>query len=136
MPFVRVPVIGVLRTPHFTLEAIPRQAHLAPQAVGRAELYPEFAPGLKGIAPGDRVVLTFRFHKARRTELTTTTRSTGRVCGVFASRSPRRPSRLGESVVEVTAVEPSALVFRGVDMLDGTPLLDIKPWIGPDRDRG
>jgi len=135
MKSVRLPVIGVLRTPHAALDDIPRQACLAADIQGRAELLPEYAPGLQGIKPGDKVVLTFRFHKARRTQLVTRSRKTGRETGVFDCRSPLRPSRLGDSMVEVVAVEAAALVFKGVDMLDNTPLLDIKPWLDPAGDK-
>jgi len=133
MDSVTLPVIGVIRTPFATLADIPRQSRLALDVTGRAELKPQYAPGLRDVEMYGRVYLYFLFHGIEAVELITRSRFHGRDMGVFATRSPKRPSHMGVSLVNVAAVEGSALVFTGVDMLDGTPLLDIKPWI-PDGD--
>jgi tRNA-Thr(GGU) m(6)t(6)A37 methyltransferase TsaA len=122
-----LPVIGVLRTPYTRIEEIPRQSFLAKEVTGRAEVRPEYAPGLRDIAPGDRLELYFLFHGGEGWRPVVRTRRSGQEKGVFATRSPDRPSRLGVSQVEVVRVEEGAIVFAGVDMLDGSPLLDIKP---------
>lgn len=122
-----LPVIGVLRTPFASLADIPRQAFLARDLPGRAELRPEYAEGLRDLKAGDRIFLYFLFHESGQVEMVTRSRGSGRLLGVFATRSPRRPSRLGVSRVEVERVEGATVFFRGVDMLDGSPLLDIKP---------
>ncbi len=124
-----LPVIGVLRTPYTELGDMPRQSFLAREAVGRAEVRPEYAAGLRDIAPGDRLEFYFLFHAVEGWRPVVRTRRSGQEKGVFASRSPHRPSRLGVSLVEVVRVEEGAIVFTGVDMLDGSPLLDIKPCI-------
>jgi tRNA-Thr(GGU) m(6)t(6)A37 methyltransferase TsaA len=124
-----MPIIGVIRTPFATVEDIPRQAHLSRDVTGRAELYPEYAPGLRDLAEFPKAYLFFGFHTAGRTELVTRSRRQGREMGVFATRSPFRPSRMGMSLVEMVSVNGPVLTFKGVDMQDGTPLLDIKPWM-------
>lgn len=129
-----LPVIGVIRTPFTTISGIPRQASLARDVAGRAELLPEYAPGLRDLEQYAKIWLYYGFHGVDRVELVTRSRREGREMGVFATRSPLRPSRMGVSLVDVIAVEDAAVVFKGVDMLDGSPLLDIKPWM-EDGDR-
>ncbi len=112
---------------------------------GRLVIAPEYAPGLADIAPGERIVVLFCFHRSPPfspdlLRQTPPHRSGPR--GVFSICSPRRPNPIGLSVLEVLAVEDNTLRVRGLDMLDGTPILDIKPWVtGPDtcpsrEDRG
>ncbi|MFZ5426895.1 MAG: tRNA (N6-threonylcarbamoyladenosine(37)-N6)-methyltransferase TrmO [Thermodesulfobacteriota bacterium] len=129
MKTLTLPVIGVIRTPFTSVAGIPRQASLAPDVTGRAELFPEYEPGLRDVDQYGKVWLYYGFHGVDKVELVTRSRREGREMGVFATRSPRRPSRMGVSLVEVIAVEDAAVVFKGVDMLDGSPLLDIKPWM-------
>ncbi len=128
-PTVTLPIIGALRTPYATLADIPRQAALNPDAIGRAELYPEYAPGLANLEEFGRIWLYFLFDQATATDMIVRSRKEGRPMGVFATRSPARPARLGVSLVELVSVEGSTVTFKGVDMLDNTPLLDIKPYI-------
>lgn len=128
-----LPVIGTIRTPYGTLADIPRQAHLASDVTGRAEVFPEYSQGLRNLDESAKVYLFFAFHTVEGFELITRSRLRGRDMGVFATRSPKRPSRLGMSLVEVVSIENGVLVFKGVDMLDGSPLLDIKPWLDNER---
>lgn len=122
-----LPHIGTIVTPYDDLEDIPRQSSLAIDVLGRAEVFPEYAQGLLTLEECSRIWLIFLFDQAKPVELTTISREDGRTRGIFATRSPRRPSRLGMSAVEVVSVSQGVVVFQGVDMRNGSPLLDIKP---------
>ncbi|MHC4080497.1 MAG: tRNA (N6-threonylcarbamoyladenosine(37)-N6)-methyltransferase TrmO [Planctomycetota bacterium] len=123
--------IGVIRTPFTELDEAPRQGALAPDAKGTIELDPRLAEGLATLEECSHVVLLFAFHRSAGYELQVRTRRSGRVRGLFASRAPNRPNPIGLTVVKLDRVEGNCLHVAGVDMLDGTPLLDIKPY-APD----
>ncbi len=92
----------------------------------------EFKPGLCDIKAGDRIVVLFHFHKSppfRPEMLRQTPPHRNRKTGVFSICSPRRPNPLGLSVLRVMKVSGGTVVVRGIDMLDGTPILDIKPYV-------
>jgi tRNA-Thr(GGU) m(6)t(6)A37 methyltransferase TsaA len=98
---------------------------------GTLELHPRYREGLSDIRAGERIVVLFAFHRSprfsrRHLKQLPPTRSEAR--GVFSTCSPVRPNPLGLSVLEVLAVEGSRLRVRGLDMLDGTPILDLKPY--------
>ena len=125
-----LPVIGVLRTPYTRLEDMPRQSFLAKEATGRAEVRPEYAPGLRDIAPGDRLELYFLFHEAEGWRPVVRTRRSGQREGRV--RHPLPAPALapgGEPGGGGPGWRRGAIVFAGVDMLDGSPLLDIKPGL-------
>ncbi|MHC4218147.1 MAG: tRNA (N6-threonylcarbamoyladenosine(37)-N6)-methyltransferase TrmO [Planctomycetota bacterium] len=123
--------IGVIRTPFNAPDEAPRQGALAPEVKGTVELDPGFTEGLETLDECSHVVLVFAFDRARGYEMKVRTRRSGRVRGLFATRAPRRPNPIGITVVKLDRVEGTRLHVSGVDMLDGTPLLDIKPR-GPD----
>ena len=131
MENVSLPVIGVIRTPVTRREDLPRQASMRKDLTGRAELKPEYAAGLDGVAGCGKVWLFFAFHGIGEddVELVTRARHDGIVKGVFATRSPKRPSRMGATLVDVIRVDGPVIEFAGVDMLDGSPLLDVKPFL-------
>lgn len=122
-----LPRIGTIVTPYDRMEDIPRQSTMAADVLGRAEVFPEYAQGLLTLEECSKIWLVFLFDLAKPMELTTTSREDNRVRGIFATRSPRRPSRLGMSAVDVVSVSEGVVVFQGVDMRNGSPLLDIKP---------
>lgn len=118
--------IGRLRTPFLTRDDCPRRGDPENGPLCRAEIDAVFRPALVGLAPGDSIDLLYWMHEARRDLLTQTPRGqTPR--GTFALRSPVRPNPIAVSRVTLVAIEDGALVVRGLDCLDGTPLLDIKP---------
>jgi tRNA-Thr(GGU) m(6)t(6)A37 methyltransferase TsaA len=119
--------IGVIRTDFKEPGDAPRQGALAPEAKGIVELDPRLAEGLATLDEGSHVVLLFAFHRSAGYELQVKTRGSGKIRGLFATRAPSRPNPIGLSVVKLDRVEGSRLHVSGVDMLDGTPLLDIKP---------
>jgi len=120
--------IGVIHTPYQTDEDAPRQSANS-REIGEVELRPELAEGLKGIEKFQYLILIFAFHRAPALEeLKVKSWRDGVERGVFATRSPHRPNPLGLSIVKLLRREGNRLFVEGVDMLDGTPLLDIKPY--------
>ena len=120
--------IGIIRTPFATLEGMPIQPAGARDAVGRLELDPELAPALADLDGFSHIYLLYRFHAATGFSPTVTPYLDTMPHGLFATRAPRRPNPIGLSLVEVVSVVGSVVTVRGIDVLDGTPLLDIKPY--------
>ena len=121
--------IGVLHTPFNGLNGIPIQS-IRSDSPGTVELYPEYLDGLEGIEEFSHIYLLYVFHQSRNeVKLKVQPFLDDRMHGVFATRYPVRPNPLGFSVVRVTGRQGSILEFIGADMLDATPLLDIKPYI-------
>jgi tRNA-Thr(GGU) m(6)t(6)A37 methyltransferase TsaA len=121
--------IGVIRTPFTELEGMPIQPAGAGEVLGEVILRPELAEGLKDLDGFSHIYLIYHFHKAGPSKLTVIPFMDKEPRGVFATRSPVRPSKLGLSIVELVAIENNRLTVRGADILDGTPLIDIKPYI-------
>jgi len=124
-------LIGVLHTPHQTLEDMPIQPSGALDIEGSAELFPEYAEGLTDLEGFSHAILLYHLHKASGCKLRVKPFMDTVEHGIFATRSPCRPAAIGMSVVRISAVADGRLVFTGADMLDGTPLIDIKPFFGP-----
>jgi tRNA-Thr(GGU) m(6)t(6)A37 methyltransferase TsaA len=103
-------------------------------APGTAELLPQFVEGIKDLEGFTHVILLYHLHRVRRTDLTVTPFLGSEPRGVFATRAPTRPNPIGLSIVRLIRIEGNRLHLGDVDILDGTPLLDIKPYV-PDFDR-
>lgn len=97
--------------------------------VSKIVLKKELAEGLYRIEDFEKVYILFYFSKAERYELIQHRRYDGKLSGVFASRSPRRPNGIGLTIVELLRVEGNVLYVKGLDAINGTPVLDIKPYI-------
>jgi tRNA-Thr(GGU) m(6)t(6)A37 methyltransferase TsaA len=122
--------IGVARTPYSDTTAIPKGPDAKHEAEGVLELRPGLAEGLLDIEGFSHLYVLWVFHRSGPAELTGISPvDDTRAHGVFASRSPRRPNPIGLTVVRLLRREGERLHVRGVDMLDGTPILDIKPYL-------
>ncbi len=121
--------IGVLHTPWERLENMPIQPAGAAGVRGEAEVFEEYRQGLQDLDGFSHIVLLYHFHRSRDFELLVVPYMDTKLHGVFATRAPRRPNPIGLSVVELVGVEDGTLHLGNVDMLDGTPLLDIKPYV-------
>src|SRR5437867_3982210 len=121
--------IGYIRSPYKETREIPKGLGAEHTAEGILEILPEYEPGLKDIEGFSHLFVVWVFHKAAGFDLEGTPPSDYRPHGVFATRSPRRPNPIGLSVVELLRREGSRLHLRRVDMLDGTPVLDVKPYL-------
>jgi tRNA (adenine37-N6)-methyltransferase len=121
--------IGVIHTPLFTKSEAPIQSSRS-DVVGTAELFPQYLEGLDGIEDFSHIFLIYEFHLSEPgTNLKVKPFLDDQMHGVFATRYPSRPNPLGFSVVHLIERKGDILRFRGADILDGTPLLDIKPYI-------
>ncbi len=123
--------IGILHTPFKETTGIPRQAAGAKDVKGELEVFPEYSPGLKDLQDFSHIVIVFNFHKVIAPSLKAHPPWDDKSHGVFATRSPYRPNPIGVSVVKLESVKDNILHITGIDMADGTPVLDIKPYI-PD----
>jgi tRNA (adenine37-N6)-methyltransferase len=121
--------IGILRTSITKIENAPMDGSCKDAQDGVAQLYPEYAPGLKDLSGFSHVILIFYFDRSRETRLTGKPHFEDKTHGVFATRSPFRPNHVGMSVVRLKYIRGRRLYFSGADMLDETPLVDIKPYI-------
>ena len=124
--------IGVIRSPHRKLEQIPVQPEYSRGIEGHAELRPDLAEGLAGVEEFSHVYLIYHLHRVEETRLRCIPFMDDQPHGIFATRAPWRPNPIGISLVRVRGVEGSRLLLTDLDILDGTPLLDIKPfYAGP-----
>lgn len=126
---IRLHTIGVIHTPHHKPNETPIQPVYAEGIKGTVEVYPEFVDGLRDIEGFSHICLLYYFHKASVTKLLVKPFLEDVEHGVFATRAPCRPSPIGFSVVRLTSREGNLLHVEDTDILDGTPLLDIKPYI-------
>ncbi len=120
--------IGVIRSEHTAVERTPIQPAYARGAPGRAELLPQYAEGLRDLEGFSHLYLLYHFHRAGRATLTVKPFLEDVARGLFATRAPCRPNPIGLSIVRLVGVEGATLRLLDVDILDGTPLLDIKPY--------
>jgi tRNA (adenine37-N6)-methyltransferase len=120
--------IGVIHSPFTDKAQTPIQA-VRSQAVGQVEVYPEFAAGLQDLEGFSHIFLVYVLHLAGGYTLHVKPFLDDQEHGVFATRYPVRPNPLGLSVVRLLARHTNNLEIEGVDILDGTPLLDIKPYV-------
>jgi tRNA (adenine37-N6)-methyltransferase len=121
--------IGYARTPYNNTQQIPKGLGAKHEAEGALDILPEFEAGLTDIEGFSHLIIIWVFDRSEGFELLGTPPSDNRAHGVFATRSPRRPNPIGLTVVELLRREGALLHVRGVDMLDGTPILDIKPYL-------
>ncbi|NLF50233.1 MAG: tRNA (N6-threonylcarbamoyladenosine(37)-N6)-methyltransferase TrmO [Leptolinea sp.] len=125
--------IGVIHTPNTEKSLTPIQSSRS-ELKGTVEVFPQYTEGLQGLEEFSHIYLIYEFHKSdTEVSLLVNPFLDDRKHGVFATRYPYRPNPLGFSVVRLTSRQENILSFIGADMLDGTPLLDIKPYI-PDFD--
>ena len=124
--------IGIIRTPFTSSEGVPIQPTKS-DAVGIAEVNEEYVTGLKSLDGFSHIYLLYWFHRARPAEMEVKPYLDSNTHGLFSTRAPSRPNPIGISIVELIKVDGRIIHFRGADMLDGTPLLDIKPYV-PDFD--
>ncbi|MBV9181091.1 MAG: tRNA (N6-threonylcarbamoyladenosine(37)-N6)-methyltransferase TrmO [Acidobacteria bacterium] len=121
--------IGFVRSPYKRAAEIPKGIGAKHTAEGVIEILPDFQTGLKDVEGFSHLFVLWVFDRVEGFSLLATPPSDNRQHGVFATRSPRRPNPIGLTVVELVARLESQLRVRGIDMLDGTPVLDIKPYL-------
>ena len=120
--------IGYIRCPYTDTQQVPKGLGAIHTMEGILEVVPEFEKGLQDIEGFSHLYIVWIFHKAEGFELVGNAPTDDRPHGMFSTRSPRRPNPLGLTRVELIRREGTSLHLRGIDMLDGTPVLDIKPY--------
>jgi tRNA-Thr(GGU) m(6)t(6)A37 methyltransferase TsaA len=126
---LKINPIGVIETPFREPAGTPIQPSRANGALGKVRIEPRFQAGLKDLAGFERIWLIYWLHKAPKSSLLVTPFLDTRERGIFATRAPARPSPIGISAVRLLAIQEGVLEIADVDMIDGTPLLDIKPYV-------
>lgn len=119
--------IGVIHSPYKNIEDAPRQGYLS-EATTKLEIYPQFLPGLKDIEGVTHLIILYWGHLSKRDVLQARTPFGPDLRGVFACRSPNRPNPIAVCVAELVKRDGNILLVRGVDAMDGSSLLDIKPY--------
>lgn len=128
-PVLSMQPIGFVRSPFHETREIPKGLGATHQAEGILDILPEFEPGLADIEGFSHLYVIWVFDRSRGASLVATPPTDNRPHGVFATRSPQRPNPIGLTVVELLERKGPALRVRGIDMLDGTPILDLKPYL-------
>jgi tRNA-Thr(GGU) m(6)t(6)A37 methyltransferase TsaA len=121
--------IGHVRSPYENTQQVPKGLGAKHEAPGVLEILPQFEPGLTDIDGFSHLIVLWVFDRVEGFELTAMPPCDSRSHGVFATRSPQRPNPIGLTVVELSRREGPRVYVSGVDMLDGTPILDIKPYL-------
>ena len=128
MPEITLRPIGTVHSPYASPGDAPPQSVLREGVRATIEIYPEYAQGLQNLGEHDHIVVLFHFHLSRGCTLLTRTLWSETERGVFSTRSPHRPNPIGMTVARLVGIEGNVLTIEGVDMIDGTPVLDIKGW--------
>ncbi len=121
--------IGIVHSPFESTVGMPIQPAAASGIAGTAEVYPEYAAGLKDLPGFSHIILIYYFHLSGDYQLEVKPFLDDKLRGVFATRAPRRPNNIGVSVVKLVKIEGSVLHIENLDIVNGTPLLDIKPYV-------
>jgi formylmethanofuran dehydrogenase subunit E len=119
--------IGVIHSSYRKKGDAPHQGRLSP-ATSEIEIFPEYADGLKDVAQRPHLIILYWLDRADRHILTAIPPHEKKEHGVFATRSPNRPNPIGLAVTDLLGIDGTRLIVRGLDALDGTPVLDIKPY--------
>lgn len=126
---ITIKPIGVINTPYKEPKGMPIQGKFKRGVTGTARVFPEYKEGLKDIKGFSHVILIYHFNRSKEEKLTGRPFLEDTEHGIFAIRSPHRPNHIGFSIVKIKSVKGNTITFTEVDILDGTPLLDIKPYV-------
>jgi tRNA-Thr(GGU) m(6)t(6)A37 methyltransferase TsaA len=121
--------IGIIHTPFTKLDGMPIQPAGAVGVKGKVEVFEEFQAGLKDIDGFSHITLIYIFHRSRGFKLEVVPFMDTQSRGLFATRAPKRPNPIGLSTVQLDRIEKGNLYVQNIDILDGTPLVDIKPYV-------
>ena len=121
--------IGIIHTPFMELEGMPIQPPGAASVKGTVEVFENFRSGLKDLDGFSHIILLYHFHHSHGFNLHVVPFLDSEKRGLFATRAPKRPNPIGLSIVQLDKIKDGTLFIRNVDILDGTPLLDIKPYV-------
>jgi tRNA-Thr(GGU) m(6)t(6)A37 methyltransferase TsaA len=121
--------IGIIHSPFKQPEGTPIQPTGAKNIGGTVELFSEYVDGLKDLEGFSHIILIYHFHLSKEAPLKVKPYMDSKVHGIFAMRGPSRPNPIGMSIVRLIRIEENNLYIQDIDIIDGTPLLDIKPYV-------
>ena len=121
--------IGIIHSPYKRINDIPIQGKFKAEIMARIELDDQYTPGLKNLSDFSHAIILYYFHKSQKEQVVGKPFLEDNEHGIFAMRSPHRPNHIGLSIVKIERIEKNRLYFSEVDMLDQTPVLDIKPYV-------
>ncbi len=121
--------IGLIRTPFDDISGMPIQPTGAEGVRGTIDIFPEYVPGLMDLEGFSHIILLYHLHKIKSASLVVRPFLDSKEHGIFATRAPRRPNPIGFSVVKLVEIQKESLSIENVDILDRTPLIDIKPYL-------
>jgi tRNA-Thr(GGU) m(6)t(6)A37 methyltransferase TsaA len=127
--------IGIVHSPFKEQKGTPIQPSRAKNAEGTVEVFQEFVDGLTDLDGFSHIILLCHLHRTQGYRLKVVPYLDTQLRGLFATRAPSRPNPIGLSVVELLGIDANVLAIRGIDLLEGTPVLDIKPYVGEFDDR-
>lgn len=125
---MKIEPIGVIHSPFKDKKETPIQPFKS-KAIGRIELFKKYQKGLKDVEGFSHIILIYKFHKSKGYRLLVRPFLDSEIRGLFATRYPRRPNQIGITVVKLVGVKDNILTVKGIDVIDKTPLLDIKPYV-------
>lgn len=128
-PSIEFRAIGIVHSPFANPGGMAIQPRGAGAADGYADVYPEYQEGLQDLDGFSHAILLYHFHRASGGQLVVTPFLDEKSRGVFATRAPARPNPIGLSVVRIARVDGRRIYLEDIDIVDGTPLLDIKPYV-------
>ena len=134
MTTVQFKPIGIIHSPFKEPKGMPIQPVGAKDVSGTVELYPEYKEGLKDLEGFSHIILIYYFHLSEGYSLKIKPFLDDNIRGLFSTRAPKRPNPIGVSVVRLEKIEGTTLYISNIDIVDGTPLLDIKPYV-PEFDK-
>jgi tRNA-Thr(GGU) m(6)t(6)A37 methyltransferase TsaA len=133
MEIIEYRPIGIIHSPHKTPQGSPIQPTAARGIEGKIDIFPEFAEGLEDLAGFSHIFIVYHCHLSKAYSLKVKPFLDNNQRGLFATRAPARPNSIGISVVRLIKIDSENLYIQNIDVVDGTPLLDIKPYV-PDFD--
>lgn len=125
--------LGIIHSPFKKIEGVPIQPRAAEGVTGTIDIKAEYVEGLKDLDGFSHIILLYHFHLSEGFSLGVIPFLDDEIHGVFATRAPRRPNSIGISIVKLIGIKGNVINIKNVDIIDGTPLLDIKPYV-PDFD--
>jgi tRNA (adenine37-N6)-methyltransferase len=121
--------IGIIHSPFNTLSSMPIQPAGAKGVNGTIEIFPQYLEGLKDLEGFSHIIMLYHFHQSEGFKLSVVPFLDTIARGIFSTRAPKRPNAIGLSVIKLQSIQDNMLHIENVDVLDGTPLLDIKPYV-------
>ncbi|MBU0663934.1 MAG: tRNA (N6-threonylcarbamoyladenosine(37)-N6)-methyltransferase TrmO [Proteobacteria bacterium] len=121
--------IGIIHSPFTEIGSMPIQPAGATGVEGTVEVFPQYTDGLKDLEGFSHIIMLYHFHRSKDFKLHVVPFMDSIPRGIFATRAPKRPNPIGLSVIKLQKIQDNILYIENVDILDGTPLLDIKPYV-------